>query len=177
MYFDDVDGSLVLDFSLYKQKGGVRCARVARIFCTCSEDAPALKKDRVCPIHSKTLRECVKSFTAGGMDVLWAIRALVRNLKIPEAEQSNFATHSCRVGCVVHLFSLELMPETIIHHARWSDTTMLLYYARNSKKHPRAAHWTNSINWIKSSQVVNKQASEFDASVLQDFDFENLDIE
>ncbi|CAD7930666.1 unnamed protein product [Amoebophrya sp. A25] len=174
--FDVADNSLVLDFSLFKQKGGIKCARVTRIFCACCDAAPAGKRDRVCLIHNPVLRECTKTFTAGGMDTLWAIKTLVRNLKLSQAEQAAFATHSCRVGCAVHLFSNEIMPEQIIHHARWSDTTMLFYYARNSKKNARPAHWTNSINWIKNSQVAPQALEAHEAAALEDIDYENLEF-
>ncbi|CAD7930148.1 unnamed protein product [Amoebophrya sp. A25] len=176
--YDNSDESLVLDFSMFRQKGGPRCSKVTRIFCACAKDRPQAdgRTDQLCLIHSSPLRTYVESLHHGGLDVLWALNTLLKALKLSPEEAAKFATHSCRVGCAVHLFSLEIAPEQIIHHARWSDTTMLFYYARNSKKHSRPPHWSNNINWIKNSAVLHSTLVGLtdDNDLDLEFDFDNL---
>eukprot|EP00392_Amoebophrya_sp_AT5.2_P003173 g3178.t1 len=148
----DVDKSVHFDLTRFIQKGGPRSARHVRAHCACEGNE---KRRHLCLVCSEANRSAIKNIHAG-FDLGKAVEVLRSSLKTlsdPMAEElDDSASHSCRIGLAIHLFENEEQMAQIVHHARWADETMVLYYARNSKGFARPAHWTNGLKFLKASK-------------------------
>lgn len=157
---DDVDRSVHFDLSKFIQKGGPRCARHVRVFCSCKKNKA---HEHMCLVCSEENRSVIRNIY-NGFDLGNAVSILGKDVVsvAPHLgeEYNNMASHSCRIGLAVHLFINGVDTTHIIHHARWSDDSMVLYYARNSKKFSRPGHWTNTMSWLQPPRESDKGEEE-----------------
>eukprot|EP00391_Amoebophrya_sp_Ameob2_P008374 CAMPEP_0179000330 /NCGR_PEP_ID=MMETSP0795-20121207/10605_1 /TAXON_ID=88552 /ORGANISM="Amoebophrya sp., Strain Ameob2" /LENGTH=407 /DNA_ID=CAMNT_0020693301 /DNA_START=56 /DNA_END=1276 /DNA_ORIENTATION=- len=115
--YDNEDSSLHADLSNFVQKGGPRCSRHVRIYCSCCKSETKDKDDLLCLICNKDLRKAVNDITSG-FKLKMAVDFLVKSLGSDQCEDQ-LAPHSCRIGQAVHLFLNDVPIERIIQHARW----------------------------------------------------------